>query len=333
MEKLVAVALNFKKGIGYSVAKKLLEKYGSLENGIKEENIDLSEELKLAEEELRKAEKLGVEVVPFFSELYPEKLRVIQQPPVVLYVLGDLKIDKSAAVVGSRKCSSYGRRVAYRLGKFLSDGGVTVVSGLALGIDSEAHRGALNSGNTVAVLGTGVDVVYPYSNRKLAERIVEKGGALVSEFPLGTKPRKEYFPRRNRIIAGLSDCVVVVEASEKSGTFITVNYALDQGKDVFAVPGNIDSPFSKGTNALIRDGAIPLTDFSEIADFFSIKEGKEIEVPENLKQVYKILSERPMGIDEIVETTGLSVSQVSSILFELEVLGLLVREEGVYRVC
>jgi len=333
MEKLIAVALNFKKGVGYAFAKRLLERYGSLEEGVRKEGLELSKELKLAESELKKAERLGVEVFPFFSEGYPEKLRLIQQPPLVLYVLGNLKVDRAAAVIGSRKCSSYGRRIAYRLGKFLADRGVTVVSGLALGIDAKAHEGALSSGNTVAVLGSGVDVVYPYSNRSLAARIVERGGALVSEFPLGTRPKREHFPRRNRIIAGLSDCVVVVEAMEKSGTFVTVNYALDQGKDVFAVPGNIDSPFSRGTNSLIKDGAYPLTDFSDIADFFSIREGKEVEVPKGLREIYKLLSERPMGVDEIVEKTGLSVSEVSSLLIELEVLGLLIRENGVYRAC
>ncbi|RUM89752.1 MAG: DNA-protecting protein DprA [Thermovibrio sp.] len=333
MEELYALALSFKRGVGFKRAKKLLEEYGSLEEGVREEIPDIGRELSLAEREIEKAERLGIRIVPFFSKEYPEKLLQVSQPPIVLYVKGNLNVEKSAAVVGSRRCSSYGRSVAFRLSRFLSERGVAVVSGLALGIDSQAHRGALNSGNTVAVLGSSVDLVYPVENRGLAERIVESGGAVVSEFPLGTRPKREYFPRRNRIVAGLSDCTVVVEATERSGTFITVNYALDCGRDVWAVPGNIDSPFSRGTNRLIKEGALPLTDFEELGDYFSLKEDKGVEVPEGLKEVYGILSETPLTADEIVERTGMSFSEVSSILLELQVLGLLTREGGVYRVC
>jgi DNA processing protein len=333
MERLLAVALQFKRGIGFHRVRSLIEKYGSLEEGVKEEVPDLSSELKLAEEEIKKAERLGIEIVPFFSNEYPKKLLDLQQPPMVLYIRGRLNVEKSVAIVGSRRCSSYGRTVAYRLGKYLSDLGVTVVSGLALGIYTSAHRGALPSGNTVAVLGSSVDLIYPLENRSLGERILENGGGIVSEFPLGTKPKREYFPRRNRIVAGLSDCVVVVEAAERSGTFITVNYALDLGRDVWAVPGNIDSPFSRGTNRLIKEGALPLTEFSEIAEFFSIKESQKIEVPERLEEIYKILLKKPSTIDGLVEETGKSLSEISSILLELEVLGLLIRDGGVYRVC
>ncbi len=254
MELLFVLALSFKKGFGFHRIKRLVERHGSVKEGIKEEKVEIFQELKRAEEEIKRAEKLKVKIVPFTSKEYPKKLLNISQPPVVLYAKGELKEELAVAVVGSRRCSSYGRSVAFRLGKFLSESGVTVVSGLALGIDSAAHRGALSGdGKTVAVLGSGVDMVYPVENKPLAERIVEGGGAVISEFPLGTKARKEFFPRRNRIVSGLSDCVVVVEASERSGTFITVNYALEQGKEVLAVPGSIDSPFSRGTNRLIRE--------------------------------------------------------------------------------
>ena len=336
MELLFILALSFKKGYGFHRIKKLIDEYGSLKEGVEKEGIELSLEIKRAEEEIKKAKNSGTKIVPFTSKSYPEKLLKIPQPPVVLYVKGELKEEPAVAVVGSRRCSSYGRSVAFRLGKFLSENGITVISGLALGIDSAAHRGALSGGGkTVAVLGSGVDMVYPFENKPLAERIVEKGGAVISEFPLGTKARKEFFPRRNRIVSGLSDCVVVVEAAEKSGTFITVNYALEQGKEVLAVPGSIDSPFSRGTNSLIKEGALPLTDFNEIFEIVpQLKKAKEKkEIPKELAEIYSLLLEKPLTADQISQITGKSPREISIILTKLELKKLISREGATYRAC
>jgi len=336
MELLFILALSFKKGYGFHRIKKLIDEYGSLKKGVEKEGIELSLEIKRAEEEIKKAKNSGTKIVPFTSKSYPEKLLKIPQPPVVLYVKGELKEEPAVVVVGSRRCSSYGRSVAFRLGKFLSENGISVISGLALGIDSAAHRGALSGGGkTVAVLGSGVDMVYPFENKPLAERIVEKGGAVISEFPLGTKARKEFFPRRNRIVSGLSDCVVVVEAAEKSGTFITVNYALEQGKEVLAVPGSIDSPFSRGTNSLIKEGAPPLTDFNEIFEIVpQLKKAKEKkEIPEELAGIYNLLLEKPLTADQISQITGKSPREISIILTKLELKKLISREGATYRAC
>lgn len=336
MELLLTLALFFKKGFGFQRIKKLIDNYGSLKEGIREEKIELSEELKRAEEEVKKAEKSGVKIVPFTSKNYPKKLLDISQPPVVLYVKGEMKEKPAVAVVGSRRCSSYGRSVAFRFGKFLSERGITVVSGLALGIDSAAHRGALSGGgNTVAVLGSSVDLIYPLENNSLAEKIIESGGAVISEFPLGTRAKKEFFPRRNRIVSGLSECVVVVEAAEKSGTFITVSYALDQGKEVLAVPGSIDSPFSRGTNRLIKEGAPPLTDFEEIFEVvpqLKIRDDKR-QIPEEFKEIYNLICERPLTADQISQITGKTPSEVFVILTKLELEKLIKREGATYRVC
>ena len=336
MELLFILALSFKKGYGFHRIKKLIDEYGSLKEGVEKEGIELSLEIKRAEEEIKKAKNSGTKIVPFTSKSYPKKLLKIPQPPVVLYVKGELKEEPAVAVVGSRRCSSYGRSVAFRLGKFLSENGITVISGLALGIDSAAHRGALSGGGkTVAVLGSSVDMVYPFENKPLAERIVDRDGAVISEFPLETKARKEFFPRRNRIVSGLSDCVVVVEAAEKSGTFITVNYALEQGKEVLAVPGSIDSPFSRGTNSLIKEGALPLTDFNEIFEIVpQLKKAKEKkEIPKELAEIYSLLLEKPLTADQISQITGKSPREISIILTKLELKKLISREGATYRAC
>ena len=194
------------------------------------------------------------------SENYPERLRNIYDPPKKLYVLGNFKIlrEKSIAIVGSRKATEYGKRVSFQISQELTKENINIVSGLAIGIDTYAHLGAIsiqNQAGTIAVLGSGMDVIYPKENIELARKIIQTGGCIVSEYPLGTKPNKINFPQRNRIISGLSDGVVVVEASEKSGSLITAEFGIEQGKEIFAVPGNIDNSLSKGTNKLIQDGA------------------------------------------------------------------------------
>jgi len=336
-EVLLSLALYFKKGIGPKKYLKLIEDYGAFWEGIKEEKIELDEELKKAEKELEKALKEDVKIIPLSSSKYPKLLREIQQPPIVLYVKGNLPEDNSISIVGSRKTTSYGKRVAFSLGKFLAENGICVVSGLAYGIDAFSHEGCLKSkGKTVAVLGTGVDFIYPRGNRGLAERILKENGALISEFPLGTGPAKENFPRRNRIISGLSYATVVVEAGESSGSLITAHFALEQGRVVFAVPGKIDSPYSVGTNRLIKEGAIPLLSFDDIFEElpFLKKEvlKKEQEISEEFKKVYSILKEKPMSVDELSEVLGESAVEIMTKLLEMEVMELVKREGNTYSV-
>ena len=205
------------------------------------------------------------------SDNYPERLRNIYDPPKKLYVLGNFKRlrEKSIAIVGSRKATEYGKKVAFQISQELTKENINIVSGLAIGIDTYAHLGAIsiqNQASTIAVLGSGIDEMYPKENTELARKIIQTGGCIVSEYPLGTKPNKINFPQRNRIISGLTEGVVVVEASEKSGSLITAEYGIEQGKEIFAVPGNIDNPLSKGTNQLIMDGAKMVLSSKEILE-------------------------------------------------------------------
>ena len=202
---------------------------------------------------------------------YLERLRNIYDPPKKLYVLGNFKIlkEKAIAIVGSRKATEYGKKVAFQISQELTKENINIVSGLAIGIDTYAHLGAIsiqNQASTIAVLGSGIDEMYPKENTELARKIIQTGGCIVSEYPLGTKPNKINFPQRNRIISGLTEGVVVVEASEKSGSLITAEFGIEQGKEIFAVPGNIDNPLSKGTNQLIMDGAKMVLSSKEILE-------------------------------------------------------------------
>lgn len=204
------------------------------------------------------------------KEKYPSKLYFIENKPAFLYIRGNIKnlYTDTVAIVGSRDATEYGKYVARKIGKELADKNITIVSGLALGIDKYAHLGALDSnlGKTIAVLGTGIsnEEIYPYQNRKLFERILENGGSIISEFKLNTKPNKENFPLRNRIISGISDKIIVVEATNQSGSLITARLGLEQGKDIFAVPGNITSKYSIGTNKLIEEGAFLFKNINDI---------------------------------------------------------------------
>ena len=206
----------------------------------------------------------------FNSKYYPVKLKNISSPPKELFCLGNLELlnCKSIAVIGSRNYSGYGERAAKEFSYNLAKEDVCIVSGMARGIDSFAHEAALDAkGKTVAVLGSGLDVIYPRENKILYENIIKNNGLIISEYPLGTKPSRQNFPARNRIISGLSDGVLVIEARKNSGTNITVDFALDQGKDVFVIPGNIYSNTSDGTNFLIKEGAIPVTSYKDIINY------------------------------------------------------------------
>ncbi len=208
-----------------------------------------------------------IKVIGINEDAYPEKLRNIYAPPQRLYAVGNLEAlkDKSIAIVGCRECSKYGMDNAMKFGYELAKKGVCIISGLARGIDTYAHWGAIKAyGKTIAVLGCGLDVIYPKENLVLYKEILRTGGLIISEYPLGTKPERHHFPARNRIISGLSNGVLVIEAKKRSGTLITVNHALEQGKDVYALPGNISSSNSYGTNELIKEGAIPVTHVKDI---------------------------------------------------------------------
>lgn len=202
---------------------------------------------------------MQIKEINFSSDKYPKQLREIYNPPKRIYAIGNIEILNKVgiAIVGSRKATEYGKKVAFRLSKDLSERDIVIISGLAKGIDSHAHIGSLNvqNGKTIAVLGSGIKVIYPKENIELARQIVRKGGCIISEYPPDDTPNKSNFPERNRIISGLSKGVVIVEASEKSGALITADFALEQGREVFAVPGNIYSTTSVGTNKLIQQGA------------------------------------------------------------------------------
>ncbi|WP_456398188.1 DNA-processing protein DprA [Desulfurobacterium sp.] len=333
METLYALAFYFKKGIGLKTIKKLIDKYGSFEAAYKAERLDLKEELIWAEREVKTAERFGVKLLPFTEKEYPSILKKISSPPPILYVKGNLDNSMAVSIVGSRKCSSYGRKIAYQLASFLSSNGVPVVSGLAYGIDTAAHKGAVETkGVTYAVLGCGIDVDYPSGNSSLKEMIIDSGGAIISEFPFGTSPSRENFPRRNRIISGLSVATIVVEANENSGALITAGFALDEGRDVFAVPANIDSVFSKGSNKLLKEGAVPLVEFEDVFKEIpylkkEIDKTHQKDIDEKFQPIVDVLLKGDAHIDKIVVESGLPYCEVITLLFELEAEGI-VKSDG-----
>ncbi len=212
--------------------------------------------------------KNNICIITYKDEKYPRLLRNIYDFPICIYVKGNVEVlnNKYIGIVGSRNCTEYGKQIARKFAYELSKKNIGIISGLARGIDTYAHIGCIeaNIGKTVAVLGSGLDEIYPYENKMLYEKIIQTGGAIISEYPIGTKPYGKNFPRRNRIISGMSDGIIVIEASKKSGSLITVDFALEQGKNVYAVPGNINSIHSAGTNELIKEGAIPITCVEDI---------------------------------------------------------------------
>jgi len=351
--------LSMTKGIGAKTYQALIERFGSSESildasrseleaipgvGIKiataineiSGNIDISTEINLAKEK-------GVQIIPYTSDLYPKHLKTIYDPPLILYVKGNiLETDILAlAIVGARRCTYYGLSQAERFGRLLAQKGFCIVSGMARGIDAAAHRGAISAkGRTIAILGCGLGVLYPRENIELAEQIPQHG-AIVSELPMNTPPDFRNFPPRNRLISGLSLGVLVVESSLKSGSLITAQWALEQGKEVFAIPGNIDNVYSRGTHKLIKEGAKLVEDVSDIvqelgpiAETLSPCDESETSDPRSLtlnsheKKIFSLLSSSPKDIDEIIQLAGLPTSVVTSTLMILEIKKLVKQLSG-----
>ena len=360
------IELNMTPGIGPRAAAKLLERFGSAEAvyGATRAELELlrlvpeavesiiARDLRSrADAEMSAVRKLGGDILLLDDGVYPASLREIYDPPIVLYVKGawsECWDQPCVGVVGSRKCSTYGQNAALMLSRDLAQRGVTIVSGFARGIDAAAHRGALEAGGrTVAVMGTGIDQVYPRDHRKLASEILDAGGALVTQFPLGTPPVSENFPYRNRIISGLSLGVLVVEASEYSGSLITARLAMEQNREVFAVPGNITSRNSFGTNYLIKGaGAKLVQQWQDIASElppqiaanllpppFGPKTEKGMAdrlslVPQGLTRaetsVFRLLTpDSPMHIDWLIDKSKLRMSDLTAVLLSLEIKDLI----------
>ena len=294
-----------------------------------------------AEEQAALMKKNGVGLLTFRDETYPENLLSIYDPPPFLFVQGETtKDDRNAvAIVGCRSASTYGKRITESIARELAKRGVTIVSGLARGIDSIGHVSALKEkGRTLAVFGSGLDVIYPPENRKLAERI-RSSGALLSEFLMGTKPEGPNFPRRNRLISGLSLGVVVVEAGARSGALLTANCALDQNRDVFAIPGNLGSKTSEGANQLIKQGAKLVTSVEDILEELKIAthgervsalstQGDLSRLSEKEKNLFGLITNEPHHIDKIADLASVSVSDALTLLLSLELKGLVKQLSG-----
>ena len=348
------VALNLLPDIGPVRVRNLLSRFGSAQAvlvatqgdllqvdkvGVKAaNNINRWRELVDLDCELKRIDQFGATIITTDDSTYSALLREIYDPPLVLYARGELRPNDAHAIamVGTRQSTLYGRQTAERLARKLAASGVTVVSGGARGIDSAAHEGALRSGGrTIAVLGTGLDIVYPAENVKLYERIAEQG-AVITQFPFGRRGDKQSFPIRNRIVAGMTQGTVVVEANRASGALITANFAAEYGRTVYAVPGRIDSPRSAGCHDLIKDGA-QLCESAEdvLAEFAHLnaiapEEGKRpmptLSHPE--QQIYNVLTHEAMQQDEVIRHTELPASQVSVALLQLEMKKLIQQHPG-----
>ena len=359
------ISLNMTPGIGPRAATKLLESFGSAENVFHARRSQL-ESLRLrpesiesiikgefhekAESELDRVKQLGGDVLILDDGSYPSLLREIADPPITLYVMGNWQACfdlPCVAVIGSRMCSTYGENASEMISRDLASRGICIISGFARGIDSAAHRGAIRGGGkTIAVLGTGIDSVYPKENAKLVKDIMESGGALVSQFPLGTPPLKDNFPYRNRIISGLSLGVLIVEASEKSGSLITARLAMEQNREVMAVPGNITSRNSFGTNYLIKSGAKLVQQWQDVVAELPREIAAEILPPkiekangrndarqqdlapadlsDTERKIWSLLSaDEPVHIDSLLETSTLSFGALNTALVGLDIRDLI----------
>ncbi len=285
---------------------------------------------------LARLESAGFRFIARSAPEFPARLRTIHDPPTGLFVRGAAQLAvlgrPCVAIVGARACSAYGTAVALAFARELAAAGVVVVSGLARGVDAAAHRGALDAGETVAVLGCGIDRDYPRAHATLAATIAGRG-LLLSEYPPGVEPAPWRFPARNRIVAGLADAAVVVEARERSGALITADLALDEGREVLAVPGEITSRLSDGTNALLRLGATPATCAADVLAAVGVEPTppQAPELDERLASVRAVVADAPATADEVARATGLGPGIAAAALVELELLGLVGQAEGLYR--
>ncbi len=351
------LALSLTPGLGSILMKRLLDRFKTPEAVFHARLKDLLEieglgarvageiqkgpQEKVVKKELSLLEKVGGKIFVLKDDAYPERLKDIYDPPALLYVRGELRREDelAVAIVGSRKTSPYGRWFTEKIGQDLARYGVTIVSGMARGIDSVAHKGALQGGGrTIAVLGCGIDVIYPSENRELFHQIIEHG-AVLSEFPMGSPPEGGHFPRRNRIISGLSIGVVIVQASAESGSLITAGYALEQGREVFAVPGNVGAEGSRGTNQLIKEGAKLVESSEDILEEVLPQWRREGEAVQEAgtpgrdlaggeKVLYGLLGETPLHIDAIIRESQMDPGKVSSLLLNLELKGLISQWPG-----
>ncbi len=367
-----SIALSFVDDLGNVAVRRLLTCFGSARKVLEASERELTRVPRLSKKairnmiafsdwervdgEIEKARKWGVSILPMGHPAYPERLLRIYDPPTALYVRGSCPLSEAAvAVIGSRRASPYGRFMTERIARDLACQGIAVISGMARGIDTAAHWAALRAGGrTIAVLGSGMDVIYPPENRDLFEKIGETG-AVITEFPFGTPPHAVHFPLRNRIISGLSLGVVVVEAGEKSGSLITARLALEQGKEVFAIPGSIDSPGSRGTHRLLRQGAKLVESVHDVMEEIlpqipaaernrpgageaglagpsavtgnTSKSGQE-GVTRSEDTLLRLLGRRPLPVDRIIASSGFDAREVLSLLLSLELRGLVEQLPG-----
>jgi DNA processing protein len=351
------LALSLTPGVGSTLMRRLLDRFKTPEavfHAPRKELLEIeglgekvAQEIrkgpleKAVEKELHLLREVGGRLITLKDEEYPKRLGDIYDPPALLYVRGELKKEDELAVsiVGSRKTTPYGRWFTEKVSQELARYGVTIVSGMARGIDGLAHWGAISGGGrTIAVLGCGVDVIYPSENRNLFAKIIDHG-AILSEFPMGSPPEGGHFPRRNRIISGLSIGVVVVQANEKSGSLITAGYALEQGREVFAVPGNVGTESSRGTHRLIKEGAKLVESSEDILEEILPQwrrggeatpkvEAPRPDLPEEERVLYELLGETPLHIDVMIRESRLDPGKVSSILLNLELKGLVSQWPG-----
>ncbi len=354
--QIVIAWLNSENILGIKTINKLIQHFGSTEGiwyNLHEEKANITfindnlinnlinKRNNFEEKLLSRLEKEKVQIISIFDENYPKKLKNIINPPGILYCKGDMNClsNLSIGIVGSRKATDYGKFCADKFARELSDLGITIVSGLAYGIDTIAHKSTLKAkGKTIGVIGCGINIIYPSKNRELYEEIENSGGAIITEYPFDMKPVSFNFPNRNRIISGLSCGVLVVEAQDKSGTLITASHAADQGRDVFAIPGNINSIFSIGTNKLIKDGAKPVMNVEDIIEEISefdyinnkpIKKDINYDILNKTEQdIVKIIKDKEKSFDDIVALSGYSVGEILSTLTLLEMKSIIIQTNG-----
>lgn len=346
------VALNAVSGVGSATITSLVNYFGSAQQVLNSRKELIACELKVSpiiiknivnfdvkrflDEEYYFIDRNKANIITFYDDTYPERLRQLYDPPLVLYVVGEIPNDNhmSLSIVGSRRCSCYGRSMAERFAIDLVDYGFYIVSGMARGIDTAAHLGCLKAhGKTLAVLGCGLNTIYPPENKDLRGEIAESG-AVISEFPCSMPPLAQNFPRRNRIVSALSLGTVVIEAALRSGALITARLSLDLGREVFALPGNVDSPVSQGVFSLIKDGAKIVTSVNDIIEELPVGLLSQSIVPEEIvytkdqEKVLSLLNKEPQNVDQLAKMCDTSDTLLKSILLQLELKGAVHQEPG-----